>query len=219
MRPLSCRTVNTISSTSALACKEWGCITDVILEGEQIIDIRKGGIREPGRAFGVTSDVFYLYPTLEHQRSELIKPAYRDRVERSIATAAAPGSVRIDGWASVVTHATITEPEALDEIDSKLIWTRDYAHARLNWKAKQPLWVLVLRAHRLIEPVTVSYRDSYGGCTSWISLDDDALPTDPRELPSEPALTDVAFAGRFANLPAWLRNAERSSECSNLGIS
>ncbi len=55
--------------------------------------------------------------------------------------------------------------------------------------------MLVLRVHRLAEPITVPWRDDYGGCTSWVDLD--GLPDDPAAIPSEPALSDVAFEARL----------------------
>src|SRR6478735_2528398 len=91
--------------------------------------------------------------------------------------------------------ATITEPDQLDAIASKLIWTDDYAASRFRWKKRDPLWVLALRVHRLAEPVTVPWREEYGGCTSWVDLD--GLPDDPTALASEPALSDVAFDARM----------------------
>jgi hypothetical protein len=103
--------------------------------------------------------------------------------------------IRIAGWADIVGVATITEPEHLDALDSKLIWTQDYAESRLHWKKRQPLWVLAMRVHRLLEPLEVPWREEYGGCTSWVDLVDQ-LP-DPEELKSEPALSDTAFEGRM----------------------
>ncbi len=55
--------------------------------------------------------------------------------------------------------ATVTEAEELDAIASKLIWTDDYAASRSGWKKRDPLWVLALRVHRLVEPVTVPWDD------------------------------------------------------------
>ena len=34
-------------------------------------------LREDGRHFRVASERFYLYPTTEHQKTDLLKPAYR----------------------------------------------------------------------------------------------------------------------------------------------
>ncbi len=176
-----------------------------LLEGEQILDVRKGGLHEDGRHFGVQSPRCWLYPTAEHQRPELLKAAYRHTVELS------PGSrvgepIRIEGWADIVGVARLTEPAELDKLDSKLIWSRDYAESRLSWKRRDPLWVLAMRAYRLAEPVEAAWREEYGGCTSWVDLV--GLPDDPASLPSQPALSDVAFDGRLkgvvGELPAGL---------------
>ncbi len=176
------------------AFKEWAVIVRALLEGEQIIDVRKGGLREDGRHFGLRSRRLWLYPTAEHQRPELVKPAYRHTIELSPASPVGE-PIRIDGWADVVGVATLTEPDQLRALDSKLIWSHDYAESRLNWKKRDPLWVLALRVHRLEEPAVAPWREEYGGCTSWVELD--GLPDDPAFLPSEPALSDVAFEGRL----------------------
>jgi hypothetical protein len=47
----------------------------------------------------------------------------------------------------------------------------------------------------LLEPVTVAWSEDYRGCTSWVTLA--GLPDDPATLPSEPALSDVAFEARL----------------------
>jgi hypothetical protein len=176
-------------------------IVHALLEGEQIVDLRKGGLREDGRHFGVRSSRLWLYPTAEHQRGELLKDAYRHWTDLATASPVG-GAITLPGWAEVVDVATITEPEQLDELDGKTIWSREYAASRLKWKKRDPLFVLVLRAHRLREPVTVQWRDEYGGCTSWVPLAD--LPADPAELPSEPALSDVAFEARRKGVLAAL---------------
>jgi hypothetical protein len=178
----------------APACKEWAVVVHALLAGEQILDVRKGGLREDGRHFSVQSTRFWLYPTAEHQKAELLKAPYRHWID--LAHAAPVGEpITIDGWADVVKVATVTEEDELDAIASKLIWTDDYAASRLGWKKRDPLWVLALRVHRLLEPVTVPWSDAYGGCTSWVDLE--GLPDDPASLPSEPALSDVAFKGRL----------------------
>lgn len=180
----------------APAFKEWAVIVDALLEGEQIVDVRKGGIREEGRHFAIQATRCWLYPTVEHQRAELLKPAYRHRI--GLTEAAAPegdADIRIAGWADIVGVAKLTEPEQLEALDSKLIWSGEYAASRLNWKRRDPLWVLALRAHRLVEPVTVPFRAEYKGCSSWVDLA--GLPDDPATLPSEPALSDTAFQARL----------------------
>jgi len=175
------------------AFKEWAVVVRALLSGEQILDVRKGGLHEDGRHFDVQARRLWLYPTAEHQRAELLKPAYQRWIDDSPASP--PGEpIRIYGWADVVGVATLTEPEALEKIASKFIWTYDYAESRLKWKKRDPLWVLALRAYRLVEPITVPWREEYGGCTSWVELD--GLPDDPTALDTYQLLTDESFDAR-----------------------
>ena len=168
-------------------------IVQALLEGEQILDIRKGGLHETGRHFGLHSARAWLFPTLEHQREELLKPAYQRWI--SAADDVAPTrQLRFDGWAEVVGVATVTDSEVLDALDGKVIWSREYVESRFRWKSRDPLFVLALRVHVLDEPITVDDDDSYGGCTSWVDVA--GLP-DPAELPSRPALSDEAFGARL----------------------
>jgi hypothetical protein len=181
----------------APAYKEWAVVVHALLEGEQIVDVRKGGLREEGRHFGLQATRVWLYPTAEHQKAELLKAPYRHWID--LAHAAPVGEpIVLEGWADIVLAGTVTEPEQLDALASKLVWTPDYAQSRLGWKRRDPLWVLVLRAHRLLEPVTVPWDDAYGGCTSWVELA--GLPDDPASLPSELVLSDVAFDGRLGGV-------------------
>ena len=182
------------TNAAAPALKEWAAIVHALLEGEQIVDVRKGGLTR-GR------------PPLRRARAPLLALTHR---RAPTARAAEAGVRALDrprrprrpsasrspslGWADVVDVATITEPEHLDALDSKLIWTDDYVESRFKWKQRDPLWVLVLRVHRLDEPLTVAWSDEYGGCTSWV--DYDGLPADPATVPSEVVLSDVAFEAK-----------------------
>lgn len=177
------------------ALKEWAVVVRALLAGEQILDVRKGGLRETDGHFSVESPRFWLSPTVEHQKSELIRPAYRRWVDESEAAAPADRAIRVEGWAEVAASTTITTDEELAAIESKLIWTSDYAASRLHWKRRDPLWVLALRVHRLEEPIEVPDDEAYAGCTSWVDLA--GLPDDPTTCASEPALSDVSFAARL----------------------
>jgi hypothetical protein len=188
--------------SSIPALKEWAVICHALLEGEQIIDLRKGGLREDGRHFGVESDTAWLYPTTEHQRAELLRPAYRHWIDLA-AGSPVGGPITIASWIDVVETATVSEAAQLEPLLGKVIWTDDYAESRLSWKARDPLTVLVCRAYRLADPITVEWSDDYGGCTSWVTLN--GLPDDPRTLASEPALSDVAFDARLKGVQEALR--------------
>jgi hypothetical protein len=189
------------------ACKEWAVIVRALLTGEQILDVRKGGIREPGRHFGLASPTFWLMPTVEHQRAELLKPAYERWVEETELAAPPARGIRIAGFADVVGVATVTDADPIAAIGGGLIWSAEYAASRLHWKRRDPLWVLLLRAYRLDEPIDIAWRNEYGGCSSWVDLPD--LPADPRSRPHHVALSDEAFAARE-------RGARQALEAFNL---
>ena len=57
------------------ALKEWAVAVKALERGETALVIRKGGIRE--KAFAVKDSRFLLLPGYEHQKPELLKPAYR----------------------------------------------------------------------------------------------------------------------------------------------
>lgn len=170
-------------------------VVRALLAGEQILDLRKGGIREEGRHFALQSTRVWLYPTVEHQERDLVRPAYRRWIDDSERDAPPDRAIRVEGWADIVGVARLTDPDDLAKIDGKFVWTGEYAASRLAWKRRDPLWVLALRAHRLHEPVTVAFREEYGGCTSWVDVTE--LPDDPSTLASEPALSDAAFEARL----------------------
>ncbi len=176
------------------AFKEWAAVVHALVHGEQILDVRKGGLREDGRHFSVQATRLWLYPTVEHQRPELLKPAYHRWIDATRADAPTDRGVRVEGFADIVGVATVTEPDVLDALDGKVIWSRAYVESRFQWKRRDPLHVLALRVHRLVEPVTVPFREEYAGCTSWVDLS--GLP-DPGTVASTPALSDTAFEARL----------------------
>ncbi len=176
------------------ALKEWAAVVRALLAGEQILDIRKGGLREQGRHFSVQAPRCWLYPTVEHQQVDLLKAPYRRWIAESEAAAPADRAIRIEGWAQVEGTATIDDPAVLEALDGKVIWSREYVETRFRWKARDPLHVLALRTYRLASPITVPFRDAYGGCTSWVDLEGLG---DPDSKESVPALSDEAFGARY----------------------
>lgn len=181
------------SERTATALKEWATICHALLAGEQIIDIRKGGLREDQRHFEVRTTTALLYPTSEHQRAELLDAAYAHWID--LAPGCAVGNaLRIDGLVEITDTVQITEAEQLDAITSKVIWNADYARSRFSWKRRDPLWVLVMRAYRLPAPIEVAWDDAYGGCTSWVDLNGVSV-ADLRSN-AVPALSDDAFSAR-----------------------
>lgn len=189
-------------------------MVDALLRGEQILDLRKGGIREEARRFELRGDRFWLFPTYEHQDAALLKPAHRPALERVLVERGrAADHVRIDGWAEVAGTALLTDPEPLEALDREFIWTGEYAAKRLRWKRRQPLWLLALRVHRVDKPLIVPMVPDYAGCSSWVTLR--GVVDDPATLPGEPAVEAGEFASRLRavteTIPGGLGSAEAPS--------
>ncbi len=149
------------------ALKEWAVAVRALERGETALVVRKGGIRE--KAFAVPQTRFLLLPGYEHQRPELLKDEYRDLMD-GIPDLADDGLLRFSSFAEVEGAYEISEAEGLSALDPHHMWTPEYTESRFKWRPKKPLTVLVLRTYLLSETVELPYRDEYGGCKSWIEL-------------------------------------------------
>lgn len=183
-----------------VALKEWAAAVKALSEGKQIMVLRKGGIAEETRDFQLVSPRFYLLPAYEHQRAELLKEPYRDSVEETIAQwKERPDTVRISAFAEVAEDIEIRDQETLDKIREFHIWTDVFAEERLKWKRTKPLHLLLLRVYLLEEPADIPMREAYGGCKSWVTVED-AL----KGPASKPVLEEDEFQAQIVQIKAKL---------------
>ena len=147
----------------------------------------------PTKRFRVEHDRFFLYPTFDHQRHDLVRESHIPELSRALEEGVwaegeppvetlnceltgaipQPDRVRIRAWAELAGHFTITDPRCVDALSPFYVWSTDYAAKRLEWKRHHPLHVLLLRTYRIPRPVTVRVKDEYGGCRSWLELQRD----------------------------------------------
>jgi hypothetical protein len=188
-----------------IAFKEWAVTVRALAEGEQLLTLRKGGIREPNKHFELEHHRFFLYPTFDHQRNDLVRASHHPELRRALEEGVwadgeppawaltadggipQPERVRIRAWAEVAAAWTITDRRAIDALSPYYVWTTDYAEKRFDWKRRHPLHVVLLRTYRIPRPVTVKVRDDFGGCRSFLEI--------TRDLPFEgtPVLSDEEF--------------------------
>lgn len=158
---------NPLSQPFQAALKEWAVAVDALIAAETVVLLRKGGIREAG--FKVDSRPFWLYPTYEHQKPELLKPQYRNLVT-TVAPGWHPDLVSIGAWAIVTHQYELKEQTQLDRLMPHHIWNEDFTEMRLKWKPKLALTVVFLRVFRLNKSVEIPFEPVYGGCRSWTTL-------------------------------------------------
>src|SRR5712692_6605565 len=175
----------------AQALKEWAVTVQALAQGTQIILLRKGGIREEDREFRVEQSSFMLYPTYEHQRADLLQPAYRPDLEALLAAAPPSDQLRFEYWAEVTDVYETLDLAEVAALTPLHIMTENYAEERLRWRPKKPLYVVLVRVYRLPAVYTLPFTTAYGGCKSWVELE--------RAIPLEnvtPVLDDAAYAAK-----------------------
>lgn len=152
------------------ALKEWSVAVDALANGETILLLRKGGIKETQGQFSAESKQAILFPTFEHQKPALLKPKYQTSVA-SVESGWHPESILLKAWADI-THIFLTKSiEQVDALSDLHIWQPQLVRERLKWKTAQPLYVLAMRVYLLQDPIEIAWNSSYGGCRSWISLE------------------------------------------------
>ena len=162
------------------ALKEWSNVIESLGRGEQVILIRKGGIADPH--FGIEADRFYLYPTYFHQG------------ETDPRT-----TVEITHWVEVARTWAVREMELIERLQPFVDIPRETLEARYRFRPDQALYVIAVRTFALPAPVTIRYSEEYGGCRSWISVDDEIDVTGSRQV-----LSDSELEAKIESIDALL---------------
>jgi hypothetical protein len=185
-----------------VALKEWAIVCDLLLAGEQVVLVRKGGIHEPRRGFAIEHDAFLLYPNVEHQRAAQLRPDLHPRLEGAPPSPREQGEVTLPGYCLVTDVLQIPDAARAAALEPLTCWTPAFFDQRLSYKPERPLFAVVVRAHRFPRVATVPYHRLYAGCRSWVPLRE-AVPPDVLDG-AVPVLDGAAFAARRAAVRAAL---------------
>ncbi len=150
-----------------IALKEWDVVSRALREGRQIVLLRKGGILEAKGGFQIQHSRFALFPTFLHQNVEMVKPESRPGL---VAHTSEPATITIDTAVEVIDVVQLRSRDQMDAIDDQHIWTSPLIDVRFNYRPDNPLYLLVIRAYRLVKPVTIENTPAYAGCKSWVPL-------------------------------------------------
>lgn len=181
-----------VRETNDRAFKEWAAVVRGLEAGATILLIRKGGIVEEGGALRVDDPEFFLFQNHTHQTGSVLRPRAREYLRASESVRPEEGLVRISSYAIVSEVFTVPNEPALARLDGEHLWTREAVLDRLLFKPALPLYAIALRVYVLPEPQEIVYLAAYGGCTSWVTLDE-PLST----AGAAPALDDAAFTARL----------------------
>lgn len=185
-------------SPNSKALKEWQVAIDALTDGKTILLLRKGGIKEAEGKFIVQEREVLLYPTTEHQKPELLKPEYSPKVNPA-SSGWHPETVTLKSWAEITDILSVRDAAILEKLLPYHIWNEQFVQERLNWKPRQPLYLLLLRVHRLLRSQSIPYEPDYSGCRSWITL---KASIDREE--SIPAIPDQDYQRLVQDIKTWV---------------
>ena len=157
-----------IPSSLNVALKEWAAVCQALSTGRQILLLRKGGIHEAAGEFELDHRQFLFFPTYLHQSRGELKPEAHEGVRPHSAE---PSRVTLSLAGQVTDILQLKSRGQMDEIDDQHIWTASLLDMRFNYRPQNPLYLLLVRAYRLAEPVTIENTPAYAGCKSWVPLD------------------------------------------------
>lgn len=167
------------------ALKEWASVCSALERGWQIILLRKGGIYESSGEFEVEHREFLLFPTYVHQNLQMLKP--EEHVEFEAKTAE-PQKVKISAAAVVTDVVKLQSRHQMNLLYDQHVWTRPLIDMRFDYRPENPLYLMLVRVHRLHQPISLDNTPAYAGCKSWIPLDQ------PVQIgKASPVLDDVLF--------------------------
>jgi len=179
---------------SAPALKEWAIVCKAIEDGKQVLLFRKGGIMEYRNGFELKHKVFFLFPTFEHQSIDSIQSEYREELEvlkqqqqqkdntqslnqkeNNISneknSKVTQDIINISSFVEITHFIEINDISKLEKLEKYHIWNLDYVKMRFNYNPKKPLYLLILRAYKLNEPIEIQNSPEWSGCKSWIQFD------------------------------------------------
>ncbi|WP_193197526.1 DUF1802 family protein [Nostoc sp. MG11] len=176
-----------MQATTIHALKEWAVAVNALESGKTIMLLRKGGIHERSGRFQVAHEQILLYPTYEHQQAFMLKAEYANFVY-PVTSGWHPETIRIGSWAEITDILPVSNESIVDALLPFHIWNEHFISDRLKWKPRQPLYILLLRAYKLPQEQEIPYRSEYGGCKSWIDLEQSIQIEG-----AKPVLSDFAY--------------------------
>ncbi len=177
-----------MQATTIHALKEWAVAINALESGKTIMLLRKGGIHERSGHFQVAHEQILLYPTYEHQQAFMLKTEYANLVY-PVTSGWHPETVRIGSWTEITDILPVSNESIVNALLPFHIWNEHFISDRLKWKPRQPLYILLLRTYKLPQEQEIPYHPGYGGCKSWIDLNQPIQIQD-----AKPVLSDFAYS-------------------------
>ncbi|MBI2946349.1 MAG: DUF1802 family protein [Verrucomicrobia bacterium] len=183
-----------------IAFKEWAIVADALGSGAQILILRKGGIKEGRSGFQVEHSLFLLFPTQFHQQRESVIEPAQARFDQIAPSFPHPDRLRIEHVCEVATWQRLDSLAAAERLRGQHIWRDEVIRQRFDWGRDKSIHALAVRVRRLPQAIELPMLPGYGGCKSWIELEEDISIQG-----AEPILSDDAFTLKLNRFQEALR--------------
>jgi hypothetical protein len=160
----------TMRVSADIAFKDWAVVVDALGHGEQILILRKGGLREKRGEFHVDHRAFWLFPTQYHEAEHSVIASKRPAL-RHLAANAPANAVNIQYYAVADPVVHLTDASLLSRLQGRHVWAEPVLQQRFEFGRETGLHALIVRVYRLPQPEQLPLRESYGGCKSWVQLE------------------------------------------------
>ena len=148
-----------------------------LMQGDQSIILRKGGIAEGRDGFRFKHEEFFLFPTQYHQQMEKV---HEDKAHVLGVPAPPPeGTVEIHGFYRMEWALWIDDWDVLARLSDFHIYREDVLRERFEYGDERGLQCAFGRVYRLEPSWSFPDKPGYGGCRSWVQL---PVPPDSIEM-------------------------------------
>lgn len=155
--------------STTIAYKEWEAVCEALGSGQQALLLRKGGIHEGKAGFSFKHDRFVLFPTRFHAQGDQV----RVPVELSGGEWEVGDVVPIRYQCEAVWARTLTDWDAVQRLAEFHVWSEELVRERFAWGEEGSIHCALVRVSRLETPFELEYAKRYGGCRTWVELDEE----------------------------------------------
>jgi hypothetical protein len=171
-----------------IAFKEWAAVCAALADGRQTLILRKGGIHEGPDGFRPEHGEFWLFPTYLHEAPDAVVDEAHELLDRVQRDQPPPEIARLGLYAVVQGVIELNELEQVYSLAGQHIWSPRTVASRFHYR-RPGLFLLLVRVHRLANPVELPNSPHFAGCRTWVEF-----PCDIPTTGAEPVLSDAAFA-------------------------
>ena len=139
-----------LADSLQIALKEWAVVQRALLEGHQLIMLRKGGIIEETGDFDLRAEQFLIQPTYAHEteRAGDLQPCFGQWLAEEEARRPREAVIRFEAACEVVDTVRLISPDTLLKLAPQHIWSSQFIEGRFNWEPYKPMTALIVRAYR-----------------------------------------------------------------------